>query len=203
MSLELHRKQKVSSETALPQRKRLPHAVPSWVAGDAVFFITICCEPKGRNHLCKPELASRLRESIVHRQNLGQWWPHLIVLMPDHIHGLFSFPPPLAMKAVVGAWKRYTARQWGVSWQRDFFDHRLRGDESLTEKAHYIRMNPVRKNLAANPNEWPYVWKSDALAVAAEAKVGPVRRTGRGRPAEARTDASARRPYRACHGAGL
>jgi hypothetical protein len=35
-------------------------------------------------------------------------------------------------------WKRWTARQMGIEWQRDFFEHRLRSDESLREKTDYI-----------------------------------------------------------------
>lgn len=40
--------------------------------------------------------------------------------------------------------KRITARMAEIDWQRDFFDHRLRHDESLAEKFEYICQNPVR-----------------------------------------------------------
>ena len=63
---------------------------------------------------------------------------------------------------VMAPWKRHTARHTGVVWQKGFFDHRLRGDESFEEKASYIRMNPVRKGLAAKPEEWPYVWRPES-----------------------------------------
>ena len=64
------------------------------------------------------------------------------------------------MEKVMSDWKRYTCINVGINWQRDFFDHRLRGDESYLEKAHYIRMNPVRAGLIKRPEEWPYVWES-------------------------------------------
>jgi len=35
---------------------------------------------------------------------------------------------------------RFEARQ--INWQRDFFDHRLRGDEGWREKSDYILRNP-------------------------------------------------------------
>jgi putative transposase len=43
-------------------------------------------------------------------------------------------------------------------WQRGFFDHRLRADESFEEKATYVRMNPVRKGLVGRPDDWPHLW---------------------------------------------
>ena len=55
------------------------------------------------------------------------------------------------MRQVVFKWKEYTAKELGLRWQRDFFDHRLRDDENRTEKAHYIRMNPVRAHLCRTP----------------------------------------------------
>ena len=50
------------------------------------------------------------------------------------------------------------AKTIGISWQRDFFEHRLRKDESFRQKADYILLNPVRAGLTRNPNDWPYVF---------------------------------------------
>ena len=83
--------------------------------------------------------------------------------MPDHLHAIVACPREEDLAKVVTAWKRFTAREAGVIWQRGFFDHRLRSDESLEEKARYIRMNPVRKGLVADPETWPYIWIPPAL----------------------------------------
>ncbi len=84
---------------------------------------------------------------------------HLLLLMPDHVHCLVSFPATESMSVVITAWKHYLARQYALQWQRDFFDHRLRGDESYDEKANYIRQNPVRAGLVKTSAEWPHVWE--------------------------------------------
>ncbi len=97
-------------------------------------------------------------ESVAFRQNRGDWFIHLLLLMPDHLHALVSFPRDRDMKHVVSQWKEITAKKTGVTWQRDYFDHRLRNDESYLEKAHYIRMNPVRKGLIAANEVWPFQW---------------------------------------------
>lgn len=64
------------------------------------------------------------------------------------------------MQKSIAGWKRYLGTQIGIRWQRDFFDHRLRKNESFIEKANYIRMNPVRAELTDSPEKWPYVWDS-------------------------------------------
>ena len=145
----------------LPKRKVLLHEVPFWAKSGDVFFITICCQLRGENQLCRPEVGQVLIESVRFRQERGDWYARLFLLMPDHLHALISFPPENSMKAVVAKWKEYSRRQLGVVWQRGFFDHRLRREESLDEKAQYIRMNPVRLGLAGRPEDWPWVWEAD------------------------------------------
>ncbi|MGD1019727.1 MAG: transposase [Verrucomicrobiia bacterium] len=41
-------------------------------------------------------------------------------------------------------------------WQREFFDHVLRSEESYAEKWEYVRQNPVRAGLTARVEDWPY-----------------------------------------------
>jgi len=141
----------------LPQRRWLYHVPPAW-AGDATYFITVCCQTRGSNQLCTPAVAEKLLTAVRHYHEQLRWHVSLWLLMPDHLHALISCPREEDPVKTVAAWKRFTARVAGVVWQRGFFDHRLRNDESLEEKAHYIRMNPVRKNLVTRPEDWPHFW---------------------------------------------
>jgi len=142
----------------IPLYRKLDHTVPSWVPDDAVFFITISCEIRGRNTLAIPAIAEPLFKGMQAYQEQQKWWVHFALLMPDHLHMLISFSPFVMMSKVVANWKQYQARYLKIDWQRDFFDHRIRSEDQLIEKYEYIRMNPVRKNLVANPKDWPYVW---------------------------------------------
>lgn len=63
------------------------------------------------------------------------------------------------MQAAWKNWKRYTAKTTGIVWQRDFFEHRLRSNESWELKGRYIRENPVRKGLVADSNLWPWIFE--------------------------------------------
>jgi REP element-mobilizing transposase RayT len=142
----------------LPERCKLAHGIPPWVSDGAVFFVTVNCLTRGENQLCTPEVARSLRENVDFRHRRGDWWTHLLVLMPDHLHMLTSFPRDKDMRQVIAKWKEFTAKSLSLHWQRDFFDHRLRGNESFEEKAHYVRMNPVRKGLCQEVRDWPYTW---------------------------------------------
>jgi putative transposase len=145
----------------LPSRKTPGHETPSWVPVGATFFITICCDPKKTNQLCHPGIGDRILKAIAYYHEHQQWWVDLAVLMPDHLHLLAAFPVQTSMDHVVAQWKEYVAKSCGIQWQRDFFDHRLRGGESPREKAEYIENNPVRAGLVKSPDEWPYVWKPE------------------------------------------
>ena len=81
--------------------------------------------------------------------------------MPDHLHGIVTFPRQFQMRKAVGEWKRWLATQEAIKWQDGFFDHRLRSVESAVEKANYIRMNPSRAGLIEENEIWPYLrdWK--------------------------------------------
>ena len=147
----------------MAQRKYLPHEIPSWVDPQKeIYFITVNCKERGRNQMALPGVSERLFETVRHRQGEMEWWPHLFLLMPDHLHALLSFPPSKKpLHAIISKWKEWTAKEIEIVWQRDFFEHRLRHDESRREKADYILQNPVRKGLVARPEDWPFVYFGD------------------------------------------
>ena len=149
----------MSDLTKPPQRQFLPHGVPPWVRDDATFFVTVCCANRNLNQLCIDPIAQVIWESIEFRQMRGDWFVHLWLLMPDHLHALISFPRDKIPTKVIANWKEIIAKKTQVTWQRDFFDHRLRSDESHEEKAHYIRQNPARKGLVTKPEDWKFVWE--------------------------------------------
>ncbi len=142
-----------------PRRKVLHHQLPAHVRPEeTVFFLTICCVPRDKNHLCTPEIASAIFQSVETGQASGDWWMQLVVLMPDHLHALVALPSEKELRKVVTDWKKLLARKLGIRWQRDFFDHRIRKEENLQEKADYILHNPVRAGLVTRAEDWPFVW---------------------------------------------
>ena len=96
--------------------------------------------------------------AVEHYLASEKMWASLFLAMPDHLHALLSFPSEVRMEAVIRDWKRYVAKTAGIVWQDGFFDHRLRTNESLEEKATHIRQNPVRAGLVSDASRWTFIW---------------------------------------------
>jgi putative transposase len=122
----------------------------------ATYFITICCQVRGLNQLCNERIASAIFDTARRYHALQRCHVKLLLLMPDHLHMLIGVPGNARLSNLVRDFKRITTRIAKIDWQRNFFDHRLRHDESLDEKVAYIRNNPVRAGLITEGEEWPY-----------------------------------------------
>ncbi len=151
----------------LPNRKRLHHDVPHWVEDGSLFFITVNCAERGREQLTLTQTAVALLDAARFYHDQRKWYITLWLLMPDHFHAILSFPRDVVMADLFKHWKRYTARQLGIDWQDGFFDHRMRNAQEENAKHHYIRHNPVRKNLCERPEDWPHQirWSSGGLVI--------------------------------------
>lgn len=121
-------------EVTFTPRKKRPHDVPFWVEDGSYFFITIKCEPRGRNQLCHAGRANAVLSAARFYHEQLKWHCRLLLLMPDHVHGIIAFPSNAGVKRIVGNWKRYLNTHEGFTWQDDFFDHRLRNRHEETEK---------------------------------------------------------------------
>src|SRR5688572_26730299 len=106
-----------------PRRETLPHNVPLWVnPHEEVYFITVCCAQRGVNQLAEEKVAREIFESVRFRNEQGIWFVSLMLLMPDHLHALVSFPQhKQTIVERVGNWKRWMATRLKISWQSGFF----------------------------------------------------------------------------------
>src|SRR6266513_3152866 len=147
-------------------RRSLDHKIHFAGRFGATYFITICCAEKGRNCLCHGNVAKEIFKTAAIYDDRQLWYLELVVLMPDHLHALISIDGDTLLSSIIGSFKRATAKFSGIKWQRNFFDHRLRCDESFDEKAGYIRNNPVRAGLATNEDKWPYVLDRTGIEMA-------------------------------------
>lgn len=98
-------------------------------------------------------------------------WIHAAVVMPDHVHMVYGalrdaggrmFPLAQIMQGIKGSSARNINRLLGRSgpvWQAESFDHVIR-DGNLAETVNYLCQNPVRKGLAASPEQYGWVWRA-------------------------------------------
>jgi REP-associated tyrosine transposase len=96
---------------------------------------------------------------------------HAAVIMPDHAHLIFAplrdsegwlFCLPEIMRLIKGRSAHRVNQllgRTGPLWQDEFFDHVLRGNESLAQKVEYVCENPVRARLARTADAYPWLWK--------------------------------------------
>lgn len=84
------------------------------------------------------------------------------VIMPDHAHLFVCGSDDFELGRWIGTLKQSLAKsviQEKTSepfWQRGFFDHVLRSEESYGQKWNYVRDNPVRAGLVGHGDDWPY-----------------------------------------------
>jgi putative transposase len=140
----------------LPQRRHPAKGVFIFLDRATIVFVTVCSRQR------KKQLAN----AAVHNGLLKAWstadsWMiGAYVIMPDHIHFFCSPNDESAeIEKWITFWKREFRREIGASaprFQSDGFHHRLRGEESYSEKWEYVRANPVRAGLVTQPEDWPY-----------------------------------------------
>lgn len=93
------------------------------------------------------------------------------VVMPDHLHWLFTIGEGTRLPDVVRALKGRSARRLSEHaappiWQRGYFDHGLKHEADLRAQARYIVANPLRAGLAETLGDYPLwdaIWLDDTL----------------------------------------
>jgi putative transposase len=140
---------------------------------DARYFVTFCTA--GR----KPILSSEvIRGAFVaaNRQVLqdGDVCALTGTLMPEHVHLLFTLGHRLSLSRVVAKWRAFLRRaDLHVSWQPNYFDHRLHPSESAEGYAWYIFMNPYHAGLLPIDQTWLGWWTDGAVPYSFLASAGP------------------------------
>ncbi len=138
-----------------------------------IYFVTACTAAR-QALLATAEAHSALIEFAERGEALGAWMG-AYVLMPDHLHAFVALDDERIslsswMKSLKHALSK-TLRSGGVTsplWQKGFFDHVLRSEESAAQKWEYVRDNPVRAGLVSSWQEWPYAGEIFPLEYRAE-----------------------------------
>lgn len=157
-------------------RRNLPHILK----GDRPHFITFATHQRW-------ELPPAARDLVLKHcmdDDGKRLKVHAVVVMPDHVHMIFTplheAQPRAAVphnkgigqadyfsfEEILGAIKGASAHsinkllgRKGDVWQDESFDHVLRSEERLTEKVDYLCQNPFRKGLVALGEQYRWLWK--------------------------------------------
>lgn len=132
------------TENLLRGRVSIPHAR---------YFITLCT--KGRKSgLTAPIIAEAIRNTWRRQHRDNDYVLHCATVMPDHLHWLCTLGERLTLSRIISKFKSLTPIQW--DWQRNYYDHRLRADDSREPFSRYVFLNPYRKGLLRHDEEWPW-----------------------------------------------
>jgi putative transposase len=139
---------------------RAPRRLQIILPRNPLYFVT-CCTYRRRSYLANQCVHEAFVQFTKRAQNdfgisVGRY-----VILPDHIHLFVRLPDELKLSDWIGTLKRILARAVQDDsndplWQRGFFDHVLRSNESYAEKWNYVRENSVRAGLVSQANDWPY-----------------------------------------------
>ena len=80
-------------------------------------------------------------------------------IMPNHCHLLYRLGARLRLDRVQAKLKSITSESldaYGLEWQPNFFDHRLRENVEAEQFARYIYLNPYAKGLLSLNGIWPH-----------------------------------------------
>ena len=143
-----------------------------YVPGGTYFF-TAVTEDRAPI-LCTDAARPMLHDAIAQCASRRPFELVAIILLPDHLHAIWTLPPGDAdysarwasIKATfTRTWlaaggserarsaSRIESRRRGV-WQRKFWEHRIRDPDELKRHLDYLHYNPVKHGLAGCPHEW-------------------------------------------------
>jgi len=171
-------------DKSAPSSHRL--RVGRWGAADVLVMVT-----KRRHKACDidltdPAVAQPIAESLLETRKRGRCYLLAWCLMPEHIRVLLVpraiagnskrlSDHPDVLQSFIGAWAATAAhvvnravRRRGPVWQEGFHDHRIRRTERIVAVVKYLHENPVRRGLAATPEEWRWCSAHDGFAEATD-----------------------------------
>ena len=113
-----------------------------------------------------------LRSSIIHVKQRHPFTIDAIVVMPEHLHAVFTLPHNdnnyamrwMLIKSVFSrkipkketiSPSRASKRERGI-WQRRYWEHLIRDEHDYQSHIDYIHYNPVKHGHASSPVDWPY-----------------------------------------------
>ena len=139
-----------------PQRKHPAHGIFFREGQPTIIFDTVCT--KNRLPWLADEQVHRLLREVW--QEASAWLLGRYVIMPDHIH---FFAAATESAIPYDNWVRYWKSQFTKrhkvpehGWLTDHWDVRMRHEPQYEEKWLYVQQNPVRHDLVAVPEDWPY-----------------------------------------------
>jgi len=139
------------------------------------YFFTVVTYRRQR-FLCDEMVRNVLHDGIKATQATRPFTIDAWVLLPDHLHTIWTLPPDDADFGIRWAMiKRFVTKQcapelkrdtWmnpsklkrkeSTLWQRRFWEHQIRDESDYQKHMDYLHYNPVKHGLVEKVADWPY-----------------------------------------------
>jgi REP element-mobilizing transposase RayT len=116
----------------------------------------------GNARLRDRRIATLVQEALLFfdgkRYHLHAW-----VIMPNHVHVLFTPMNTHSLTNILHSWKSYTTHRAnrilncrGKFWQEESFDRYIRNEQHFLAAMNYIESNPVKAHLCTKNEDWEF-----------------------------------------------
>jgi len=129
--------------------------------GNYAYSVTICTYEK-QFYFKDGNLVAILLSRLKREANLASFFVFAYCFMPDHLHLLLVGNEKANLIKFIKMFKQKTGFYFKQKykkclWQKSFYDHILRKEESIRDVALYIFNNPVRKQIVDDFRKYPYL----------------------------------------------
>ena len=130
-----------------------------WLPG--TYFVTFSTFQRRRLFVVENYARLFLKTLYGYRRQ-GRFELHAFVLMPDHVHLIFTPAPDVtlerAMQLIKGGYSHAVGMEISRAeiWQKGFTDHRIRDAQDFEGHRLYIHQNPVEAKLIERAAEYRY-----------------------------------------------
>ena len=141
----------------------------NFIPGGSFFFTVNLADRRSR---LLTERVDLLRTAFRYVRARHTFTIEAIVLLPDHLHTIWTLPPADAdfatrwrlikttfSRAIKPGERRSSSRnakgERGI-WQRRYWEHTLRDEIHFERHCDYIHFNPVKHGYVSKVSEWPY-----------------------------------------------
>lgn len=142
--------------------KEKTHRLPGKLyRGEISVAFTLCLKGK-YDGFTDPQVVNQMIDILTSVVTKADCIVSVYCFMPDHQHLILTgtsedtslYKTIILYKQKTGFW--LSKNKPTVVWQKDFYDHVIRTNESLSVQIQYILDNPVRKGLCPTWQEYPY-----------------------------------------------
>jgi REP element-mobilizing transposase RayT len=126
----------------------------------ASYFLTLCTVDRSPG-LNREAVASAIQVQCAAIETDGHWTHRAGVIMQDHLHLFVCLKGGLSISRCVARLKsktRVPLSADGITWQPNFYEHRLRPEDAAEDVLRYIFMNPYLEKIVPCDRVYPWYW---------------------------------------------